>query len=46
MFIDEVKVFACAGHGGKGAVAFHREAYITKGGPSGRSEERCVGTEC
>ena len=35
MFIDEVKVFACAGHGGKGAVAFHREAYITKGGPSG-----------
>ena len=35
MFIDEVKVFASAGHGGKGAVAFHREAYITKGGPSG-----------
>ena len=35
MFIDEVKVFARAGHGGKGAVAFHREAYITKGGPSG-----------
>ena len=35
MFIDEVKVFARAGHGGKGAVAFHREAYIPKGGPSG-----------
>ena len=35
MFIDEIKVFAKAGHGGKGAVAFHREAYITKGGPSG-----------
>ena len=35
MFIDEVKIFASAGHGGKGAVAFHREAYITKGGPSG-----------
>ncbi len=35
MFIDEIKVFAHAGHGGKGAVAFHREAYITKGGPSG-----------
>lgn len=35
MFIDEVKIFARAGHGGKGAVAFHREAYITKGGPSG-----------
>ena len=35
MFIDEIKVYAQAGHGGKGAVAFHREAYITKGGPSG-----------
>ena len=35
MFIDEIKIFARAGHGGKGCVAFHREAYITKGGPSG-----------
>jgi GTP-binding protein len=35
MFIDEIKVYAQAGHGGKGCVAFHREAYITKGGPSG-----------
>src|ERR1700679_3506898 len=35
MFIDQIKVYARAGHGGKGAVAFHREAYITKGGPSG-----------
>ena len=35
MFIDEIKIFARAGHGGKGAVAFHREAYIPKGGPSG-----------
>jgi GTP-binding protein len=35
MFIDEIKVYAKAGHGGKGCVAFHREAYITKGGPSG-----------
>jgi GTP-binding protein len=35
MFIDEMKIFARAGHGGKGCVAFHREAYITKGGPSG-----------
>jgi len=23
MFIDEIKVFARAGHGGKGCVAFH-----------------------
>jgi GTP-binding protein len=35
MFIDEIKIYAQAGHGGKGCVAFHREAYITKGGPSG-----------
>ncbi|MHB8519428.1 MAG: Obg family GTPase [Limisphaerales bacterium] len=35
MFIDEIKVFARAGHGGKGCVAFHREAFVTKGGPSG-----------
>src|SRR5580692_2376241 len=35
MFVDQIKVYARAGHGGKGCVAFHREAYITKGGPSG-----------
>ncbi len=35
MFIDEIKIYAKAGHGGRGAVAFHREAYVTKGGPSG-----------
>jgi GTP-binding protein len=35
MFIDEIKVFARAGHGGKGCVAFLREAYRPKGGPSG-----------
>ncbi len=35
MFVDEVKIFARAGHGGKGCVAFHREAYRPKGGPSG-----------
>ena len=35
MFIDEIKIYASAGHGGKGCVAFHREAYIAKGGPSG-----------
>jgi GTPase len=35
MFIDEIKVYARAGHGGKGAVAFTREAYRPKGGPSG-----------
>jgi GTP-binding protein len=35
MFVDEIKIYARAGHGGKGCVAFHREAYIAKGGPSG-----------
>ena len=35
MFIDEIKVFARAGHGGKGCVAFQREKYRPKGGPSG-----------
>ncbi|MEQ2010453.1 MAG: GTPase [Limisphaerales bacterium] len=35
MFIDEIKVFAQAGHGGKGCVAFCREAYRPKGGPDG-----------
>ena len=35
MFVDEVKIFARAGHGGKGCVAFCREAYRPKGGPDG-----------
>src|SRR5512137_1661145 len=35
MFIDEIKIYARAGHGGKGAVAFTREKYRPKGGPSG-----------
>jgi GTP-binding protein len=35
MFVDEVKVIARAGHGGKGCVAFCREAYRPKGGPDG-----------
>ncbi|MGI8964627.1 MAG: GTPase ObgE, partial [Limisphaerales bacterium] len=35
MFVDQIKIYAQAGHGGKGAIAFHREACIPKGGPSG-----------
>jgi GTP-binding protein len=35
MFIDEIKIYARAGHGGRGAIAFHREAFVPKGGPSG-----------
>lgn len=35
MFVDEVKIFARAGKGGAGCVAFQREAFRPKGGPSG-----------
>jgi len=35
MFVDEVKVYARAGHGGRGCVAFLREMFRPKGGPSG-----------
>lgn len=35
MFIDSAKIFVKAGDGGNGAVSFHREKYIAKGGPDG-----------
>jgi GTP-binding protein len=35
MFVDEVRVYARAGHGGRGCVAFLRETFRPKGGPSG-----------
>ncbi len=34
-FIDRVKIFVKAGHGGAGCVSFRREAYVPKGGPDG-----------
>jgi GTP-binding protein len=34
-FIDRVKIYVRSGHGGPGVVAFRREAYVPKGGPSG-----------
>ena len=35
MFIDRVKVRIIAGSGGNGMIAFHREKFVDKGGPSG-----------
>ena len=35
MFIDIVKIYAKAGDGGNGAIAFHREKYVPNGGPDG-----------
>lgn len=35
MFLDEVAISIRAGKGGAGAISFHREKYVTRGGPDG-----------
>lgn len=35
MFVDKAKINIIAGHGGDGAVSFHREKYVAAGGPDG-----------
>ena len=35
MFIDNIVIYTKAGDGGNGAVSFHREKYVSAGGPDG-----------
>ncbi len=35
MFIDEAKIYVRSGNGGDGMVHFHREKFVTRGGPDG-----------
>lgn len=35
MFIDRIEIYVKAGAGGNGAISFHREKYVSAGGPDG-----------